>query len=52
MTTLKSYNGVYEGDRISRIAFPMGGIGAGMIAFGRDGSAVPYFIEACAGYDE
>ncbi len=26
-----SYNGRYSGERVSRIAFPMGGIGAGMI---------------------
>src|SRR5262245_11412283 len=25
------YNGVYEGSRLNRVAFPMGGIGAGMI---------------------
>src|SRR5215467_2505413 len=25
------YNGVYSGERLNRIAFPMGGIGAGMI---------------------
>jgi len=27
----KPYNGVYAGDRLSRVAFPMGGMGAGMI---------------------
>lgn len=27
----RKYNGTYTGDRLSRIAFPMGGIGAGMI---------------------
>ncbi len=26
-----SFNGVYQGDRLGQIAFPMGGIGAGMI---------------------
>jgi uncharacterized protein (DUF608 family) len=31
-TTRRSkYNGTYSGDRLNRIAFPMGGIGAGMI---------------------
>ncbi len=27
----RRYNSAYEGDRLSRIAFPMGGIGAGMV---------------------
>ena len=27
----RAYNGIYEGEYLSRIAFPMGGIGAGMI---------------------
>jgi hypothetical protein len=27
----RSYNGVYEGEHLSRVAFPLGGIGAGMM---------------------
>ena len=28
---VKKYNDIYKGNKLSRIAFPMGGIGAGMI---------------------
>lgn len=31
MTTRRAYNGPYAGDHLSRVAFPLGGIGAGMI---------------------
>ena len=27
----REYNGAYEGENLNRVAFPMGGIGAGMI---------------------
>ena len=33
-----NYNGEYSGERLSRIAFPMGGIGAGMICLDGIGS--------------
>jgi uncharacterized protein (DUF608 family) len=32
------YNGVYSGERLSRVAFPMGGIGAGMICLEGSGA--------------
>lgn len=32
MSTKRTYNGAYEDSRTDRIAFPMGGLGAGMIA--------------------
>ncbi|NLE99826.1 MAG: hypothetical protein GX601_02500, partial [Anaerolineales bacterium] len=30
-TSGRSYNGSYRGDQLNRVAFPLGGIGAGMI---------------------
>ncbi len=32
------FNGVYKGDRLNRVAFPMGGMGAGMICLEGSGS--------------
>ncbi|MEI6915864.1 MAG: hypothetical protein WCL39_12080, partial [Armatimonadota bacterium] len=29
-STKREYNGVYQGDFINKVAFPLGGIGAGM----------------------
>ena len=34
----KSYNGAYSGEQLSRVAFPMGGIGAGMVCLEGSGA--------------
>ena len=34
----RGYNTLYEGEQLKRIAFPMGGIGAGMICLDGNGS--------------
>ena len=38
------YNDVYEGARLNRVAFPMGGIGAGMICLEGTGSLSEFSI--------
>jgi uncharacterized protein (DUF608 family) len=34
----RAYNGLYTGEHLSRIAFPLGGMGAGMVALGGTGA--------------
>jgi hypothetical protein len=34
----RAYNGVYTGEHLSRIAFPLGGLGAGMVCLGGTGA--------------
>ena len=34
------YNGLYAGDRLNRVAFPLGGLGAGMICFEGKGARI------------
>lgn len=41
---LTAYNGVYEGARLSQIAFPLGGLGAGTICLGGAGDLTSFSL--------
>jgi hypothetical protein len=47
-----SFNGIYEGMRLSQIAFPMGGMGAGMICLEGTVCAFEILIAQSAGSDQ
>ena len=48
-TQQKKYNGVYAGDRLSHVAFPLGGMGAGMICL--EGTGALSHFSICNGPD-
>lgn len=43
--SLRSQNGIYQGRHLDRIAFPMGGIGAGMICLGGTGALTQFSLQ-------
>jgi len=44
MSNQKKYNGVYAGDRLNRAAFPLGGMGTGMICLEGTGALSHFSI--------